>query len=48
MLNNELVILKTENYNFREGPDFVTKEVHYHPECKRNYLHREDKPRIYP
>ena len=48
MLNNELVILKIEHYNFREGPNFVTKEVHYHPERKRSYLKSEDKPRIYP
>ena len=43
MLNDESMILKIGNYNFGEGPDFVAKEVHYHHECKRNYLHKKDK-----
>ena len=43
MLNDESIILKIGNYNFGEGPDFVAKEVHYHHECKRNYLHKKDK-----
>ena len=34
---------RTGNYNFGEGSDFVAKEVHYHHECKRNYLHKKDK-----
>ena len=33
MLNDELMILKIGNYNFREGPNFVAKGVHYHHEC---------------
>ena len=37
------MILKTGNYNFRVGPDLVAKEVHYHHECKRNYLHKKYK-----
>ena len=41
VLNDESMILKTENYNFEEGPAFVTKEIHYHLECKRNYLHKK-------
>ena len=41
MLNDESIILKIGNYNFREGPDFVAKEVHYHHECKRNCLHKK-------
>ena len=45
MLNDESMILKVGNYNFGEGPDFVAKEVHYHRECKRNYLHKKDKSR---
>ena len=43
MLNDELMILKIGNYNFREGPNFVAKEVHYHHECSRNCLHKKDK-----
>ena len=42
MLNDES-LLKLGNYNFGKGPDFVAKEVHYHYECKRNYLHKKDK-----
>ena len=41
VLNDESMILKIENYNFEEGPTFVTKEIHYHLECKRNYLHKK-------
>ena len=33
MLNDESMILKTGNYNFKERPDFVAKEVHYHHGC---------------
>ena len=43
MLDDESIILKIGNYNFREGPDVVAKKVHYHHECKRNYLHKKDK-----
>ena len=43
MLNDESMILKIRNYNFREGPDFVAKEVYYHHECKRNYLLKKGK-----
>ena len=43
MLDDEWIILKIGNYNFREGPDVVAKKVHYHHECKRNYLHKKDK-----
>ena len=39
------MILKIGNYNFGEGPDFVAKEVPYRHECKKNYLHEEDKSR---
>ena len=43
MLNDESMILKIGNHNFGEGPDFMAKEVHYHHECKRNYLHKKYK-----
>ena len=43
MLNDESMILKIRNYNFGEWLDFVAKEVHYHHQCKRNYLHKKDK-----
>ena len=43
MLNDESIILKIRNCNFREGPDFVAKEVYYHHECKRNYLLKKGK-----
>ena len=43
MLDDESMILKIGNYSFREGPDVVAKEVHYHHECKRNYVHKKDK-----
>ena len=43
MLNDESMILKIGNYNFGEGINVVAKEVHYHHECKRNYLHKKDK-----
>ena len=43
MLNDESIILKIRNYSFGEGPNFVAKEVHYHHESKRNYLHEKDK-----
>ena len=33
MLNDESMILKIGNCNFGEGPDFVSKRVHYHHEC---------------
>ena len=46
MLNDESMILKVGNYNFGEGPDFVAKEVHYHRECKRNYLQKKINPGI--
>ena len=44
MLNDESMILKIRNYNFRVGPNFVAKEVHYYHECKRNYLHKKYEP----
>ena len=43
ILNDESIILKIENYSFGKELDFVAKEVHYHHECKRNYLHEEEK-----
>ena len=44
ILNDESMILKTGNYNLRVGPDLVAKEVHYHHECKRNYLQKNINP----
>ena len=43
MLNDEFMILKNGNFIFGEEPDFMAKEVNYHNECKRNYLHEVDK-----
>ena len=43
MLNDESMILKIGNYNFGEWLDFVAKEVHYHHQSKRKYLHKKDK-----
>ena len=43
MFNDELMILKIGNYIFGEELDCVAKEVCYHHECKRNYLHEDHK-----
>ena len=43
MLNDESMISKIGNHNFQERPNFVAKKIHYHHECKRNYLHEENK-----
>ena len=43
MLNDESMISKIGNHNFQERPNFGAKKIHYHHECKRNYLHEENK-----
>ena len=40
MLNDEWVILEITT---PEKNPIAAKEVHYHDECKRNYLHEDDK-----
>ena len=37
-LDYENIQLKVGNYEFGEGPDYIALEVHYHHECKREYL----------
>ena len=37
-LNDESMILAIGNYNFREGPDFVAKEVHYLHGCRKKKI----------
>ena len=40
ILNDENIQLKVRNYEFGEGPDFTALHVHYHHECKIEYLNK--------
>ena len=40
ILDDENIQLKVGSYELGEGPDFIALEVHYHHECKGEYLNK--------